>query len=248
MKIIGETHQGMVRSSNQDSFDFGDFSPLSCWAVVCDGMGGANGGNVASKAAVTIAAESLRMRFREEMNDNSVKNLLQAMAAQANYSVYAKAQADETLTGMGTTIAAAVVSRGKAHIIHIGDSRVYLISGGEIRQITKDHSIVQMMLDNGQITPEQAKEHPRKHIITRAIGVEETVQPDYDEIDFPPDSVLLLCSDGLTNFVEDDEIFTLVTQGEFEGAAARLVELANRNGGGDNITVVAIAGNSEERI
>lgn len=244
MKIIGETHQGLVRSSNQDSYAFGDFSPDSCWAVVCDGMGGANGGNIASQSAVKIAAEDLCLNFREGMNDNSVKNLLQTMVSRANYCVYTKAQEDEELSGMGTTIVAAVVSQGKAHIVHIGDSRAYLISGSEISQITKDHSIVQMMLDNGQITPDQAKEHPRKHIITRAIGVEQTIQPDYDEIDLPPDSILMLCTDGLTNFVEDDEIFTLVTQGEFEGAAERLVQLANQNGGGDNITVVAVASNS----
>ena len=244
MKIVGETHQGLVRSSNQDSFAFGDFSSESCWAVVCDGMGGANGGNIASQSAVKIAAENLCLHFREEMTDNSIKNLLQTVAAQANYSVYSKAQVDDALSGMGTTIAAVVVSHKKAHIVHIGDSRVYLISGGEINQITKDHSIVQMMLDNGQITPEQAKEHPRKHIITRAIGVEETVQPDYDEVDLSPESILLLCTDGLTNFVEDDEILTLINQSGFEGVAVQLIELANQNGGGDNITVVAIACNS----
>lgn len=241
MKIIGETHQGIVRNSNQDSFAFGDFSEGSCWAVVCDGMGGVNGGNIASSTAVKTIAESFCQSYRKEMNGNSIKNLMQTAVYHANYLVFTRAEAEEELTGMGTTVVAAIIADGKACIMHIGDSRAYLITKGEIRQITRDHSIVQMMVDNGQITPDQAKEHPRKHIITRAIGVEENVEPDYDEVEFGEEDILLLCSDGLTNYAEDDDIYRLATQGGFEGIADRLIQLANQNGGGDNITVLAIA-------
>lgn len=244
MKIIGDSHQGLVRSSNQDSFAYGEFSQNACWALVCDGMGGVNGGNIASRTAVETIAESFDRNYREDMNENSVKNLMQTAICRANYLVLARAEAEEELAGMGTTVVAVVVTGTKACIMHIGDSRAYLIKKDNIRQITKDHSIVQMMLDNGQITPEQAKEHPRRHIITRAIGVEENADSEYDEVEMDEGDILLLCSDGLTNYAEDSDILRLVTQGDFDGIADRLIEFANQNGGGDNITAVAVTGNS----
>lgn len=244
MNITGNSHQGMVRSSNQDSYAYGEFSENACWALVCDGMGGVNGGNIASRTAVDTVAESFDRNYREEMSENSIKNLMQSAFARANYLVLAKAEADENLAGMGTTAVAAIVVGEKAFIAHIGDSRAYIIGEDGISQITKDHSIVQMMIDNGQITPEQAKEHPRRHIITRAIGVEENVDSEYDEVELGCDDILLLCSDGLTNYAEDSDIYSIVRQGDFEGIADRLIEFANQSGGGDNITVVAVSRNS----
>lgn len=244
MKITGNSHQGMVRSSNQDSYAYGEISESACWALVCDGMGGVNGGNIASRTAVETIAESFDRNYREEMNGNSIKNLMQSAFGRANYKVLAKAEADESLTGMGTTAVAAIVTGEKAFIAHIGDSRAYIVGEDGISQITKDHSIVQMMLDNGQITPEQAKEHPRRHIITRAIGVEENVDSDYDEVALGENDVLLLCSDGLTNYAEDSDIYRLIRQGDFEGIADRLINFANQNGGGDNVTAVAVSRNS----
>lgn len=244
MKITGNSHRGMVRNSNQDSYAYGNFSENACWAIVCDGMGGVNGGNVASQTAVETISESFERNYRENMNENSVKNMMQAALSRANYLVLTRAEAEQELAGMGTTVVAAVALGEKVCIMHIGDSRAYLINSEGIRQITKDHSIVQMMLDNGQITPEQAKEHPRRHIITRAIGVEENVDSDYDEVEPENGDILLLCSDGLTNYADDSDIHRLVMQGDFEGIADRLIAFANQNGGGDNITAVAVTRNS----
>lgn len=244
MKITGDTHIGLVRQSNQDSFAYGELSQKCAWAVVCDGMGGVNGGNIASQTTAKAMAESFENGFRSDMNVNSVKNLMQSAVYNANRLVYAKAMQDEELHGMGTTVVAAVIVEDTVHIAHIGDSRAYVVSANAVRQVTKDHSVVQLMIDSGQITPEQAKEHPKKHIITRAIGVEETVEAEYDEFKIQPDEMLLLCSDGLTNYVEDKDIQQHMLHGSFENIAGKLIALANENGGGDNVTVVAVSFNS----
>jgi protein phosphatase len=174
------------------------------------------------------------------MSSRSVKNLLVTALDNANTRVFDLAQASDALMGMGTTVVAAIVSGRKACIAHAGDSRAYLLFGDELLQLTKDHSVVQVMVDTGQITEDEARHHPRKNLITRVLGVAETLEADYCEEELPPGSVLLLCTDGLTNCVEPDEFPALLKQNGFANFADDLVLLANERGGQDNITVVAI--------
>ena len=241
MKIVAKTDTGKIRKVNQDSYAAGELPNSVAWAVVCDGMGGAAGGGIASAAAVKLISEHITSTFRYGMNGNSIKNLLLSAINAANVSVYDMSCSNESLSGMGTTVVVAVVCDGEAHIAHAGDSRAYLISDDGIRQLTKDHSIVQEMLENGELTPDEAKEHPRKNIITRALGVDETIEIDYCEEELKDNDVILLCTDGLTNYAETKDIYDNTKDGRYYEFADRLVNLANDNGGGDNITVVAIA-------
>ena len=148
---------------------------------------------------------------------------------------------DPELTGMGTTVVVAIVVDNNVFIAHAGDSRAYILSDGSLNQLTKDHSIVQEMIDNGTLTPDEAKIDPRKNIITRALGVDYELRIDFDIADIGEKDVLILCTDGLTNFVEPQEIYELTDDGKFYEYAERLVDRANSNGGGDNITVVTMS-------
>lgn len=241
MKIVAKTDRGMVRENNQDSYAVGEFPGEVAWAVVCDGMGGASGGNIASALAVKIISEKLNASYRDGMSDKSIKNMLDAAIVAANMAVYDMAKKNKQLSGMGTTVVCAVVRGFSAYIVHAGDSRAYLIDSNGIEQITTDHSVVQSLVQKGQLTPDQAKEHPSKNIITRALGVENRIQIDFDQIDLDYDQTILLCTDGLSNYLETDEIYNQVKDKKYYAFADRLVKKANENGGGDNITVVAIA-------
>ena len=240
MKVFGRTDTGRVRSSNQDAFISGTLPGGAVFAVVCDGMGGANGGNVASALGIKVISDRLLEVYREGMNEISLHNLLESAIAAANVEIYDTAMADTDLRGMGTTVVAVLIVEGLVHIAHVGDSRAYLITREAMEQITRDHSIVQSMVEKGQLTPDEAKNHPRKHFITRALGVEEEVACDYNEFSFPEEGLLLICTDGLTNMVETDEIERLARAGDPETIPARLISAANMAGGSDNITVVAV--------
>ena len=240
MKAFGRTDTGRVRSSNQDAFVSGYLPGGGVFAVVCDGMGGASGGNVASALGIKVISDRLLEVYRENMPANSLHNLLESAIAAANVEIFDTAMADNDLRGMGTTVVAVLITEGKVHIAHVGDSRAYLLTEDRMEQITRDHSIVQSMVEKGQLTPDEAKNHPRKHFITRALGVEEAVECDYNEFSFPEEGILLLCTDGLTNMVETDEIERLVRAGEREDIPARLINAANMAGGSDNITVVVV--------
>lgn len=241
MNVFGKTDMGRVRSSNQDSFICGRLFTDTLFAVVCDGMGGANGGNVASAMAIQTISHRIVDLFREGMGENSVRHLLETAIAAANMGIYDASMADPDLRGMGTTVVAVVVSGGRAHIAHVGDSRAYLLADDRITQVTRDHSIVQQMVEKGQLTEAEARNHPRKHFITRALGVEDTVSCDYTDFPFPENGVLLICTDGLTNMVEADDIYDIVQRAGAEEAVPQLLDAANEAGGNDNITVVAIA-------
>lgn len=211
------------------------------WAVVCDGMGGAAGGNVASSTAVKLISERISSTYRLGMSSNSIRNMLTSAIAAANISVYDISKSNEELSGMGTTVVTALVADGVVCIAHAGDSRAYILSDGNLRQITKDHSVVQEMVDTGRLTPDEARDDPRKNIITRALGVGEELRIDFCEETLNNDDVLLLCTDGLTNYVDPEEINKLTNDGKFYEYAERLVNRANENGGGDNITVVTVS-------
>lgn len=241
MKIVAKTDKGKVRENNQDSYAVGEFPGEVAWAVVCDGMGGASGGNIASALAVKVISEKLNTSYRDGMSDKSIKNMLDAAIVGANLAVYDMAKKNKQLDGMGTTVVCAIVRDFYAYISHAGDSRAYLLSPDGIEQITTDHSIVQTLVQKGQLTPDQAREHPSKNIITRALGVEDRIKIDFDQIALDYDQTVLLCTDGLSNFLDTEEIYNQVKDKKYYAFADRLVKKANENGGGDNITVVAIA-------
>ncbi|HEX2985548.1 MAG TPA: Stp1/IreP family PP2C-type Ser/Thr phosphatase [Caproiciproducens sp.] len=240
LKVYSKSDIGLVRQSNQDAFKSGVFPDHSAWVVVCDGMGGANGGNVASSVAVERISEHLVESYYDNLDDDAVKNLILSAIMNANLTVHDMASADAELSGMGTTVVAAVVSRGIAHIAHAGDSRAYLVTENEIRQLTTDHSMVQEMVKNGDLTEQEAKQHPQKNIITRALGVEAFIQLDYCEVPFQHGDLLLICTDGLTNYVEADQIYKLSKQMDANALTDQLITLAKDSGGGDNITVAIV--------
>lgn len=239
MQIFSKTDRGRVRTDNQDAYFAGKITDDSVFAVVCDGMGGANAGNVASELAVRHISEYIIRSYRDGMDMTDTEKTLKNAIVSANISLYDKAVNNAELAGMGTTAVAAFVKDGTAVIAHVGDSRIYLVNG-EIKQLTRDHSVVQSLIESGKITPEDAKVHPRKNVITRALGAEEDVAVDSDCINLSDGDTLLLCSDGLTNFLDDKDILTVFQNNDISAVAERLVEEANKNGGGDNITVVTV--------
>ena len=239
MQIFSKTDRGRVRTDNQDAYFAGKITDDAVFAVVCDGMGGANAGNVASELAVRHISEYVIRSYRDGMDMTDTEKTLKNAIVSANISLYDKAVNNAELAGMGTTAVAAFVKDGTAVIAHVGDSRIYLVNG-EIKQLTRDHSVVQSLIESGKITPEDAKVHPRKNVITRALGAEENVAVDSDCLNLSNGDTLLLCSDGLTNFLDDNDILKVFQNNDISAVAERLVEEANENGGGDNITVVTV--------
>ena len=243
MNIVGMTDIGLVRSKNEDAFDFGFFDDGAAWAVVCDGMGGAKGGRTASTMAVDIIGEKIRKCYNKLMPVSSFENLFLSSVTTANVSVFDRGSVDSELNGMGTTVVGALFKNNEACIVHVGDSRAYKISAdNKIYKITKDHSLVQEMLDNGQITEQEYESNPIKNIITRALGTREEIDVDFDFIDVFENEAIILCSDGLSGFVNEEEILKIYNETEFELLAEKYIEKANENGGRDNITVVVMKG------
>lgn len=240
MKIYSKTDIGKKRSANQDAFVAGEFENGAVFAVVCDGMGGANAGKLASELAAAIISDYIVNSYSPKMNGNSIENMLRAAVQSANTEIFQKAESSSEYQGMGTTAVAVLVCDNLAHIVHVGDSRVYLASSDSIEQLTIDHSMVQTMIDKGEISEDEARSHPKKNIITRAVGAESTVFCDYDIAIKPENNVLLLCTDGLTNFVSENDILGIIRSSPHEECAGSLVDAANNAGGGDNITVVLV--------
>lgn len=241
MKIVAKTDIGLTRTSNQDSYAAGELPGSVAWAVVCDGMGGTNGGNLASSTAVKIISERISSSYRQGMSFSSIKNMFMSAIIAANVSVYDMSKENPELSGMGTTVVVAIVTNERVYVAHAGDSRAYILTSGKLHQLTKDHSFVQEMVDSGKLTADEAREDPRKNLITRALGVSEDLQIDFCEEDISENDVLLICTDGLNNYVEPEEIYELTEDGKFYEFAERLVNRANNNGGGDNITVVTVS-------
>ena len=240
LNIQGKTDVGLVRSTNQDCYDTGELRGGAAYAGVCDGMGGVSGGNVASECAVASIREDIRAAYSEQLGTEELRGLLIDAFSMANRKVYAMAAGNPLLSGMGTTVVAAVVRGDEAVVVSAGDSRAYVLEPeGGIRQITRDHSMVQEMIESGRLTPTEAASHPHKNIITRALGVEQRLEIDAFEVPFPEGAALLLCTDGLSNVVEP-ALLESVTRDGGDEAAGRLIALANRGGGGDNSTVVIV--------
>ena len=239
-RIISETDAGLIRDNNQDCLQAGTIGEHTLWAVVCDGMGGASGGKIASETAVQIISKNIVSHYKEEMGLNSIRSVLFTAVSAANAMIYDMAQNDEDLKGMGTSVVAMIISGDTACIAHAGDSRAYKVGRGTLEQITKDHSIVQFLVEQGEITQEEARSHPNKNFITRAVGVQSDIEIDYNEITLADDDKILICTDGLTNCVTDEEIHATLMSEDAQLSARRLVEKANQHGGQDNISVDVI--------
>ena len=239
MQIFGKSDCGLKRDENQDSCYTGFLSDNSAFAVVCDGMGGVGGGSVASRVAVEEIVSYINKSYTRKLNRNSVLSLMKNALISANMKIFEMSKEDPEFDGMGTTAVILIVRNSFALICHVGDSRAYLIND-EITQITRDHSVVQTLLEDGKLTPAEAKIHPRKNIITRALGVEEDVIPDMTELPIEIGNTVLLCSDGLTNYVDEDVIARTIKETPVSDVPDTLVDIANKNGGGDNITVVTV--------
>ena len=238
MKLFGKTDIGLVRETNQDAFSFGSFDDGNCWAVVCDGMGGVSGGQVASEICVEKVSEAIKRSYRKGITVSSAKNLLTTAINAANSAVFKEAQENIELKGMGTTVVAVLVLDSIAVVAHVGDSRAYLIND-EINQITKDHSFVQLLIDTGKITEEEAKVHPDRNVITRAVGIEHVVDVEIDIVDINDNDKLLICTDGLNGYVPDADILKIIKE-YGDSSTEKLVETANNAGGRDNVTVVIL--------
>lgn len=241
MNLYQKSDVGLIRKSNEDACRGGGFPDGAVWAVVCDGMGGVNGGNVASATAVDAVEKTILAGYSDRLDEQSIHDLLFRAVNEANAAVFQKAGENDELKGMGTTIVAAIISKGTARIIHVGDSRAYMVKPLGILQLTVDHSMVQEMVEKGDITQQEAKTHPQKNIITRALGVNLAVRADYGTAAFGSGDLLLICTDGLSNNVDEDMILNLSHQGEVQQLPERLVRQAILSGGSDNITVVVIA-------
>lgn len=238
MKSSGRTDTGSKRSSNQDSIFFSDkpIGALSNLYIVADGMGGHKAGDLASKMAIDITVDFIKKSTLE----NPIAVLKRAMIF-ANNEIYKVASEDPELGGMGTTMVAAVIQENKLYVANVGDSRLYVI-GDDIKQITMDHSLVEELIRNGELERKKGRNHPEKNIITKAMGSKDEVIPDFFEIDINSDDKILLCSDGLSNMVEDDEIRDIIVDNtNLEQITSALIDRANYYGGSDNISVVVIS-------
>lgn len=241
MNLFGLTDIGLVRKSNQDSYTIRVLDEQLAIAAVCDGMGGAQAGNVASAVAVESFAAAMEDFCKEGIppDPERKQELLRAACRAANTRVFELAQNNPEYAGMGTTLVAAFILSHEVYVANVGDSRCYIFSDGELKQVTSDHSLVQALVDIGDITPEEAKTHPKKNLITRAIGIEESVACDIFQLERKVGSVLLLCSDGMSNVVTDETIkLELSTCSDPKTTAAALLAHAVEHGAPDNVTII----------
>lgn len=236
MKVWGITDIGVVRSDNQDSYQIEWLDEQNVLLVVCDGMGGARAGSVASSTAAASFMASVR-DLAQGGGPWDWPEILQQAVLQANQEVHSMSLAQEECRGMGTTLVAALVTPQKIWVANVGDSRCYQVEEGDIVRISRDHSLVEDLVDRGEITREQARVHPKKNLITRAVGVDRTVKADLFERD-NRGGYLVLCSDGLSNVVTDEELRREVVAEEKETCCQRLLNLALDRGAPDNVTVV----------
>jgi protein phosphatase len=247
LEFAAHTHPGMVRSHNEDSLGM---VPELGLAILADGMGGYNAGEVASGIAVSLLQAELRQLLEKtdpsepdpKTGEPAALPILREHIQRANTSVYHAAQSQPQYAGMGTTLVVALFCDNRLIAAHIGDSRLYRLRGDVLDQITKDHSLLQEQLDSGMISKEEARVSQHKNLVTRALGIDARVEPEIHSYDVRRDDVYLLCSDGLNDMVPDEEIrLTLMTlQSDLKLAATQLVQAANDNGGRDNISVILV--------
>ena len=239
------TDKGMIRQTNQDYYY------ASCEAypvfIVCDGMGGHAAGDVASRSAVESMAKYIEINRKFDIDAKQAENLIGGACRYANSIVYSRSKSSSDYIGMGTTTDICLFDFDKVHICHVGDSRVYLYRDNVIKQITTDHTLIEELIKNGTITEEEAKNHPNRHMITRAVGTEKTIKYDFYSLCLSDGDVILMCTDGLSNMLTDEGIKrVLLSNDDLNTAVKRLCAKANENGGVDNITAILIKYSEEE--
>lgn len=241
MNAFAKTDIGRIRENNQDYYRIATPEDELQLYMVADGMGGYNGGEVASKLAVLSVQEFLKEHWKiEKLAEKGwIETILEEAIEYANIKVYQKAKENQELEGMGTTLEVCVIYNNKVYIGHVGDSAVYRIRRQFIRKLTTDHSYVQQLVKDGKISKEDARSHPKKNMITKALGCAEKVKPDILVKGFLKEDILLMNTDGLSNMLEEKQIYDII-QSAPEEAASKLVEKANEFGGYDNITAVII--------
>ncbi|MBE6957986.1 MAG: Stp1/IreP family PP2C-type Ser/Thr phosphatase [Ruminococcaceae bacterium] len=241
MQYWGITDLGCVREQNQDIYQIENLGKDAVLCVVCDGMGGAKAGNVASMLAAEVFVEEVRKNWKNDMDQTQINHLLRSATKEANFRVYDHAQQHRECAGMGTTLVAALIKDKDAAIVNVGDSRAYHIRGNGIQKITVDHSLVEMMVLRGEITSEEAKTYPGKNYITRAIGTETFAEADLFHVDMEKGEYMLLCSDGLSNLMDDQELLFEVVHGENKALCCEaLLNTAKDRGAPDNVTCVLV--------
>ena len=242
MQTWGLTDPGNIRQQNQDSYAIVPFARDRVLMIVCDGMGGAKSGNVASSMAAEAFVAEVRRSQRLALSVERVKQILLGALELANKAVYEHAKLGDEYSGMGTTLVAAFLLKNTAVVINVGGSRAYHFYAQGVHQVTRDHSIVELMVQRGELTPEQAKTYPGKNLITRAVGTEPEVEGDLYVQELHKDDCLLLCSDGLSNEMDDQEILFEVVHGMKKSTCCeRLLSIAKNRGAPDNVTVVLVA-------
>ena len=240
MQYWALTDPGCVRTENQDAY-IAEMLDDALLCVVCDGMGGAKSGNVASALAAEFFLQAVKSAWKPHMEQEQLDGLLRAAVKLANFTVYDQAMSVEAFSGMGTTLAAMLVEQDRITVVNVGDSRLYRVNAEGIHQVTKDHSLVQMMIDRGELTPEQGKNYPGKNLITRAVGTEAVVQSDLFHLTPEWGETLLLCTDGLTNLMEDQEIlFEIMYNEDRQACCRRLLDIALSRGAPDNVTCILV--------
>ena len=243
MQSWGLTDPGRVRKQNQDAYQIEKLDRTSLLCVVCDGMGGAKSGNIASTLAVDVFVQEVRQSWKPRLDQEKIDQILRSAVKLANFTVYDQSQQfPEEFDGMGTTLVAVLVHNRHVTVIHVGDSRAYRVNSDGIWQMTRDHSLVQMMVERGELTQEMARTYPGKNFITRAIGTEPIVECDVANLELSKGEFLLLCTDGLSNVLDDQEILFEVVHGvDKRDCCQRLLEIAKHRGAPDNVTSVLIA-------
>ena len=238
MKIWGMTDVGLVRKENQDAYAVEHRGSYDV-CVVCDGMGGAAAGKLASEIAVRTYMETLVPALEEGMSPETIQSAMAEAASQANRAIREEAARKPEYAGMGTTLVSAVSGKDGIVLVNVGDSRAYRITAEGIQRITRDHSLVESMVERGDITEEEARRHPNRNLITRALGTDETVESDGYRTTLSEGEYLLLCTDGLTITVTDQEmLFEILHGGDEESCLSRLLAIAKEHGAPDNVTAV----------
>ena len=241
MQTWGLTDPGNIRQQNQDSYAIMPFGRDRVLMIICDGMGGAKSGNVASSLAVEVFTDEVRRTQRAGMTPEKAAAMLRSALELANRAVYEQSQLSDDFTGMGTTLVAAYAVKDNITIINVGDSRAYHITPEGIRQISRDHSVVEIMVEKGDITPQEARRHPNRNLITRALGPDIQAQADTFAVAWHPGDFILLCTDGLVNTVSDQEmLFEVLHDGDIESCLDHLMQISLRRGAPDNVTVVLL--------
>ena len=241
MQYWGLTDPGCVRTQNQDTFQVEQLDRNSLLCVVCDGMGGAKSGNVASSLAADVFVQEVKRSWTGNPDEDKAEAMLRGAVKLANFTVYDQSMQFEEFSGMGTTLVAALIHGKQVTVINVGDSRAYLVTRDGIRRLTTDHSLVQMMVERGELAPELARNYPGKNFITRAIGTEPMVESDTFHLTVEWGDCLLLCSDGLSNMLDDQEILFEVAHGiNRQYCCQRLLDIAKNRGAPDNVTSVFI--------